>query len=271
LTVEPAGEPGEPDRRRKRDLAWLKDYRVIALSVASAAGAFLIAFLLFIQPWHLKPAVGDLATWMTVLVGAAAATFVLAQLRQQQRAIDEDRKRGRKRDELLDGQLRELADRERDRQREQAEHVALSNAGFSKGASGQHRRLLEESGQLSRDNLPRASFVVHNNSWRPIRKVTARVIVDGRRLQPWGFRSKYTSAGTGNAQWGNATDSEADLAAGVFLNELADGAFSALFTVPWDLEDHKEIRYVVRFYDDAERRWELDQDMHLAPAPDDSW
>jgi hypothetical protein len=94
---QPAGEPGQPGCPRKRDLTWLKDYRVVALSIASAVGGFLLAVVLFIQPWHLKPAIGDLATWMTAVVGAVAAGFVLAQLRQQQKAIEEDRIRGRKR------------------------------------------------------------------------------------------------------------------------------------------------------------------------------
>jgi hypothetical protein len=29
VTVQPTGEPGEPDRQSKLDLAWLKDGRVI--------------------------------------------------------------------------------------------------------------------------------------------------------------------------------------------------------------------------------------------------
>jgi hypothetical protein len=29
--------------------------------------------------------------------------------------------------------------------------------------------------------------------------------------------------------------------------------------------------FVVRFTDDAGRRWELNQNMHLEPAPDDAW
>jgi len=35
--------------------------------------------------------------------------------------------------------------------------------------------------------------------------------------------------------------------------------------------NHEHARLVVRFYDDAGKRWQLDHYMHLEPAPDDSW
>jgi hypothetical protein len=248
VTVEPAGEPGQPDWRRKRDLAWLKDYRVVALSLGSAAAAFLLAFLLFIQPWHLKPAIGDLATWMTVVVGGAAAGFVLAQLRQQQRAIDEDRKRGRKRDELLDGQLRELADRERQRQREQAEGVKLADPGS-------------------------AEINIINNSRRPVTRVAPRVVYDDIMVQASQFSIKERWAdGDGVEHVGLYPPDKGtfDPASGEYRSLLADTESQAGFTIPRELADQPGT-FVVRFNDDEGRRWELNQNMHLARAPNDSW
>jgi hypothetical protein len=109
----------------QRDLSWIKDWRVIVFGVGCALAGFLIALLIFGDPWHLPPDWGDIPTWLAVIVASVGGWIALSHLRQQQEVIEADIERQRKRDDLLDGQLRELADRERSRQREQAEQVTL--------------------------------------------------------------------------------------------------------------------------------------------------
>ena len=105
---------------------WIKDRRVIAFGIACALGGFLLALLIFGEPWHLPPDWGDIPTWLTAVVGGVPAWFVLGQLQQQAKVIKDEFERNVDRDRLLDGQLRELADREASRQREQVERIAMT-------------------------------------------------------------------------------------------------------------------------------------------------
>jgi hypothetical protein len=109
------------------------------------------------------------------------------------------------------------------------------------------------------------------DSRRPIRRVAPRVVYDGRTVWPDGFRTRYVGVGfPGRAetvQWLDSPESEFDLSFGEYRNLLADAMISAQFTIPWVLEDQQGL-LVVEFHDDEDRRWELDQNMHLAPAPD---
>jgi hypothetical protein len=99
---------------------------------------------------------GDVPTWLAVIVATYGGYVALRQLRQQQKVIKDEIDRNRARDALIDGQLRELADREISRQREQAEAVDVT---------------WEDS-----EDLPGKSIVVViNDSRRPIRIVTAWV------------------------------------------------------------------------------------------------
>lgn len=60
---------------------------------------------------------GDAATWVAVVVAAIGGTVALLQLRQQGKVIEGEFDRNKRRDELLDGQLRELKQREDSRRR----------------------------------------------------------------------------------------------------------------------------------------------------------
>lgn len=51
---------------------WLKDARVITLTVASAVAGFLIAGLIFGKPWHLPPNWGDIPTWLATIAATTA-------------------------------------------------------------------------------------------------------------------------------------------------------------------------------------------------------
>jgi len=56
---------------------------------------------------------GDVPTWLAVTVGATGGGIALGQLRQQGKVIRGEFERNKKRDELLDGQLRDLGQRTR--------------------------------------------------------------------------------------------------------------------------------------------------------------
>jgi hypothetical protein len=66
---------------------------------------------------------GDVPTWLAVAVASVGGYAALYQLRQQGNVIKSEAERNKARDELLDRQLSELADRERAKTREQAERI----------------------------------------------------------------------------------------------------------------------------------------------------
>jgi hypothetical protein len=253
---------------------WIKDRRVIVLGIGCALAGFMLALLIFGDPWHLPPDWGDIPTWLAVIVASVGGWIALSQLRQQQAVIQADFAQQRKRDDLLDGQLRELADRERSRQREQAEQVTLSGgrvvlasppdpAGETAQSSG---RLQDEPGGSSR---------VRNNSGRPARRVACRLMLDGQAIMPRRFANGATFAGpggiAGETMFLPATADDFDLGTGEYLNLLAGREILARFPVPGGVSYYDKATYLIRFTDDAGRRWELDDDMHLAPAPDGDW
>ena len=137
----------------------LRDWRVIVLAMACGGVGFLLATLLSDTAWHYAPNWGDIPTWLAVIVATVGGGIALSQLRQQQRVIEGEIDRNRKRDKLLDGQLRELTDMERSRQREQSEAVDVT--------------------WNDSPSPPGTSFVtVINGSRRPIRELTCLVYPD---------------------------------------------------------------------------------------------
>jgi hypothetical protein len=69
---------------------------------------------------------GDVPTWVAVGVAAVGGGVALSQLRQQGKVIKDEFTRNKRRDKLIDGQLRELKQREDSRRREQAERVDVT-------------------------------------------------------------------------------------------------------------------------------------------------
>ena len=65
---------------RKRDLPWLKNWRVLPLSGICLFAGFLVGMLIFGSPWHLPPAWGDIPTWITAIatVGLLAGAIITA-------------------------------------------------------------------------------------------------------------------------------------------------------------------------------------------------
>lgn len=63
---------------QKRYFSWLKDWRVLTLCGSCLFAGFLLGLLIFYKPWHLQPALGDLATWIEALatIGLLAGAVV---------------------------------------------------------------------------------------------------------------------------------------------------------------------------------------------------
>jgi hypothetical protein len=57
-----------PDTR----YAWLQDNRVITLAAVCVVAGFLVAMLIFGQPWHLPPDWGDIPTWVAAVAAIGA-------------------------------------------------------------------------------------------------------------------------------------------------------------------------------------------------------
>jgi len=201
-----------------------------------------------------SPDWGDVPTWLAVVVATVGGGIALSQLRQQQAVIQSDIERSQKRDELLDGQLRDLAERERYLQRAQAELINVE------------AELIMLAGQGSPEG--RGSCKVINSSSRPVRHVTCRLLLDGQQIPA----SDFTQSHKGPASWGSefvpAKTANVDLAAGEYLNLLAGEIMRAGFTLPDSVTSRDGSLFVIRFTDDAGRRWELDQTMHLVSVQD---
>jgi hypothetical protein len=242
----------KPDSR-----SWLTDRRTIVFGIGCALAGFLIALLLFEKPWHLPPNWGDIPTWLAVLIASVGGWIALSQLRQQQDVIAADIERSQKRDNLLDLQLRELDGRERARQREQAEQVGL-----------RPRSVMAAGAEVL------GSCRIVNDSMRPIRRIACRLILAGRELPVDGFGSVIALRGprgiAGETSVAPA-DGAVDAVAGVYLDLLATEKIIARFKVPPEITSYETATYVIRFTDDAEKRWELNGDMRLQPSPDDNW
>jgi len=79
---------------RKRDLSWLKNWRVLTLSGICLFAGFLVGMLIFGSPWHLPPAWGDIPTWISaiatigLLTGAIiTARYAILAFREQSREV----------------------------------------------------------------------------------------------------------------------------------------------------------------------------------------
>jgi hypothetical protein len=77
-------------------LPWLKDGRVIALAAACLVAGFLLAAMIFGEPWHLPPAWGDIPTWLATIAASTAGVVAYRVYRieagRDQLAADERRK-----------------------------------------------------------------------------------------------------------------------------------------------------------------------------------
>jgi hypothetical protein len=160
-------------------------------------------------------------------------------LRPQNRQFAEEFRRHAARDELLDGQLRELADRQQSAEREQAESVDLTWNDL--------------------DDDPGSSLVVIiNGPRRPIRSVTCVVYPESsdRTLPPIRYAEMYPPI----LERGGWTFPDLPGASGSMIYALrADGR--AGFKFPRSRKELLEAE--VQFNDDAGLRWALNNELHL--------
>lgn len=240
-----------PGVKLGRDLSWLKDWRVIVFGIGCALAGFLVALLIFGEPWHLPPNWGDIPTWLAVLVASVGGGIALSQLRAQQRQINAEAERSGQRDTLLTRQLEEAEQRSRANRRGQAEKVYVRVLPASAGNGG--------------------TCEVANGSTRPIRWVECRLLAPGYEAYPddWqiGVPQGYAIVTNNPADMLNFMPAEADqvdMDAGLYRYVLADQVIRAGFP---ELPDDARISYTVRFLDDAERLWQLNEDMHLEELP----
>jgi hypothetical protein len=182
---------------------------------------------------------GDFPTWVAVGVAAIGGTVALIQLRQQSNVLRGEVERNKRRDELLDSQLRDMKERQDDRVREQAERISVSW-----------------------DDENECGTVV-NGSRRPITQVVA-----GNAVQ-------LPDGGTNTHQVGQwrLTDplrTEVRPIGSAVVQVVRPQEFAECLFEPNQLQGNNR-RLSVRFHDDASRRWQLDEFMHLERAPDDGW
>lgn len=222
---------------------WLKGERGIAAGIGVVIG-FLIALLIFGEPWHLQPDWGDLPTWLLFALGLVGGVTGLYQFRAFVRSAAEETGRNIKRDELLDRQLAEAEVRALAERRRQAEGIEVN--WYKLGPN-------------------RTMAVVDNQSSRPISRVSLKVMssVDHQLLKR-------------PAECGEMPFRDEDGTPTRFIGTPKPiGEFATLrprsacgFSFP-EIAIEPDQVYVAWFNDDAGFRWQLDEYLHLVPAADD--
>ena len=229
-------------------------WRAISLALGSGAAGFIVATLVFQPPTGYHPDWGDFPTWLAFIAAAVAGGVALTQLKAQQDQINAEAERNIKRDQLLDSQLQEAQQRALTNQRRQGEQVRLS--GYPMRADG------------------RAFAQIVNDSERPIRDVACRMMQEGKPTLPTEFRVAVNLPGPpGSPQpdrtYFPAKAAEFDIASGQYLSLNAGKEIRISFA--GDPMYAQSVKYVIHFTDDADVRWQLDDDMRLTTAPDEGW
>jgi len=118
---------------------------------------------------------------------------------------------------------------------------------------------------------------VTNESDRPVRLVTCRMLHAGNLTAPAGFRigeelrpvPGTPEPGRGFLRYLPAGEGTFESGTGSFHQLPAGQVIRAVF--PVDDGDSGTAQYIIQFSDDDEVRWRLDSDMQLSPPPDSSW
>jgi hypothetical protein len=213
--------------------------RTVAV-LSLAVGAILGATAGFL--WHAPgraSAWNDVRAWATFAVIALGFAVAAYELNLQRRQFAEEFSRQAARDELLDGQLRELADRQRSAEREQAESIDITWNDL--------------------DDDPGSSLVVViNGSRRPIRSVKCVVYPESsdRTLLPSRCAAMYPPS----LERGGWTFPDATGVRDSMICALRAGG-RAGFKFPRSRQELLEAE--VQFNDDAGLRWVLNNELHL--------
>jgi hypothetical protein len=186
---------------------------------------------------------GNVPTWLAVTVATFGGYVALRQLRQQQKVIEGEIERNKARDALLDTQLREMQDRERSRQREQAERVDLAWDAY-------------------KPELARSLIVVTNESTRPIRDIAAVVHTSDKvpASVPLGCALMVPAPIGDVVAWTMPGQEHVYGHRRIDVLRAGDGAGFEMSLAPEALTG-SEAR--VEFTDDAGYRWRLTHDLSL--------
>lgn len=205
-----------------------------------------MSLLIFRWPGNLRPAWGDLATWLLVVLAAAAGWIGFDQLAILRAQITEEAGRNKKRDELMDRQIAEAEQRSLTYERQQAEAVDIKPSSSMARIDGSD---------------PPTSHRVHgaevsNESRRPIRNVACRIEPGpGDTLQAADKVGLFDEFADGRraflAPW-----------QGSHVSLLRAGK-TAGFVFATDMKKHPKARLTVRLTDDAGLHWQIDPDLHL--------
>jgi hypothetical protein len=206
----------------------------------------------------------DIRTWVgfaVVIIGATIALIQMdlqrRQLASQQDVLKGEVERNKRRDALLDGQLRELEQRARTLDRQQAEEVDLRPGSTIWVIPG----FEQPSGAV--DEVYSAD--VANGSRRPIRNVACRIeAAPGDGLQEARLAGLYVEFAGPQPRRRLVDPAETPRI------QLIGAGKTASFIFAVDPPRHPEARMTARFTDDAGLHWQINHDLHLEPLPDRS-
>ena len=188
-----------------------------------------------------------------------------SRLELQERQFEEQRPINRKRDELLDKQIRESEQLARTLERQQAEAIDLKPGSTTRPVPGYD---VESQGSVHDAD-------VFNESRRPIRNVACRIEVSlGAGLQEARLGGVYftipviTFSGGGPVRPASRGLEAAEKPTIPLLRAGETGSF--VFAV--GAEQDPEARVTLRFTDDAGLHWQIDHDLHLEKLDNrDGW
>jgi hypothetical protein len=221
--------------------------------------------------WHEPKSMAlpdDIRTWVgfvIVIIGAGVALWQLdmqrRQLADQQDVLKGEVERNRKRDELLDTQLRESEQRALAIERQQAEEIDFRRSSFNTTVPGSN---------------PNATYRAHaaeivNDSRRPIRNAACRIEPEpGDSLQVTDRVGSYVGAPVAMSSSVSAR-TFLDLSDGTHIPLIRAGE-TAAFAFAVDAAEHPKARITARFTDDAGLYWQIDPDLHLEKLDNrDDW
>jgi hypothetical protein len=154
---------------RKRDLAWLINWRVLLVCGSTLFAGFFVGMLVFGSPWHLPPAWGDIPTWITavatlgLLVGAiVTSVYAVRAFGEQTRQLGEQREINREQTKVLGLQAAELRASLAERRSAQASMV------FIRTGVGVHPRVDQVQRAVNGPDPEMITAYVENSSDRPI-------------------------------------------------------------------------------------------------------
>jgi hypothetical protein len=193
---------------------------------------------------------GDVPTWAAVLVGAVGGTVALIQLRQQGNVLKGEVERNKRRDELLDGQLRDLQRRTLVAERQQADAITLELV-------------------KTESDPPVWVASVTNAAERPVRNVSCRLSsADGNgdlvaanfgRLVDWAPGREVLRRLVIEAEPGSSLP-------------LLRAGLTYSFGFEKGPDDYPDATVTARFTDDAGMHWQIDHDLHLTRLDNrDDW